>query len=117
MGLQRHHSLFLDSMDKTDNHLSRGYTPGQTQATIYQEWDPQGGFNHSHLQWLVLDPEICLQDEPPEQTEAALAGSCAHSNRLCRQISVYKHIPTFLLRSDRPGSLICILRGGQEGKN
>lgn len=96
MGLQRHHSLFLDSMDGTDSHPSRG-DPGRTQVMIYQEGDPQGGFNHSYLQRLVLDPEICLQDEPPEQTEAVPAGSCAHSKRLCRQMSVYKHIPTFPL--------------------
>lgn len=44
---------------------------------MYQERGPQGGFNHPHLQWVVLDPEICLQDEPPEQREAVPAGSCA----------------------------------------
>lgn len=97
VGLQRHHSLFLDSVDRTDSDLFRGYAPGRTQAKIYQEGGPQGGFHHPHLQWLVLDPEICLQDEPPEQTEAVPAGSCAHSKRLCRQISVSKHIPTFPL--------------------
>lgn len=76
-------------MDGTDNHLPRGYTPGWAQVVIYQEGGLQGGIKHPHLQWLVLDPEICLQDEPPEQT------NCPHSNRLCRQISVSKHIPTF----------------------
>lgn len=86
MGLQRHHSLFLDSMDGTHNRLPRGYTPGRTQVVIYYEGGPQGGINHPHLQ---LDPKICPQDESPEQT------NCPHSNRLRRQISVSKHIPTF----------------------
>lgn len=109
-------SQLVSGLQGWDNHLSRGYTPDQTQVKIYQEGGPQGGFNHPHLQWQLLDPEICPQDEPPEQTGADPAGSCAHSKRLCRQISVSKHIPTFPLRADRGGSLIRILErsGGEE---
>lgn len=108
MGLQRHHSLFLDSMDGTDNHLPRGYTPGQAQVVIYQEVGPQGGINHPHLHCLVLDPEICPQNEPPEQTETVPTPTGCAGRSLCPS--------TFPIGSDRCGRLICILgrSGGEE---